>query len=210
MPSRRRSDARLPGTRRLLVAAHLDKQTLLGGAPTAFANLLTKQQRGDFLAGLNKKGVDSAGETVSTRKWVTSFFPGSAEFIGNVIKVHGVMSARTVREAGRTVLAIQVNYLFDYAVEPPGDPGDWMRVLDHHYGCFDFARWDDPGGPLEPWNQTVNGTAGGQCGVTDGYIHPDYPSERRTGPSPSGAAVNPYSLATSVPGEGVCGRSTGT
>lgn len=198
-------------TRRLLIAAHLDRQTLLGGVPTAFANLLTKQQRSDFLGGLNKKGVDKGGEAVSTRKWVTSFFPGSAEFIGNVIKVHGVMSAHTAHEAGGTVLAIQVNYLFDYAVEPPGDQGDWMRVLAHNFGSFDFAQWDDPGGPLEPWDQTVNGSAGGQCGVADGYIHPDYPSERTNGPTSSGPAINPYSSATSVPGGGAaCGRTTGT
>lgn len=198
-------------TRRLLIAAHLDMQTLLGGAPTAFANLLTKQQRSDFLGGLNKKGADKTGEAVSTRKWVTSFFPGSAKLIGNVIKVHGVMSAHTAHEAGGTVLAIQVNYLFDYAVEPPGDPGDWMRVLSHNFGSFDFAQWDDPGGPLEPWDQTINGSAGGQCGVTDGYIHPDYPSERTNGPGSTGPAINPYSPATSAPGGGAaCGRTTGT
>jgi hypothetical protein len=199
-------------TRQLLIAANLNRQTLLGGAPTAFANLLTKQQRTDFLSALNKKGVNSGGYPVSTRKWVASFFPGSAEFIGNVIKVHGVMSAQTAHESGSTVLAIQVNYIFAYAVEPPGNPSDWMRVLDHQYGTVDFARWDDPGGPLEPWDQTIIGNAGTQCGVTDGYIHPDYPSDRGTAlPSESGPAVNPYSQSTSAAGGGaVCGRTSGT
>jgi len=198
-------------TRRLLIAANLDKQTLLGGAPTAFEDLLTRQQRADFLADLNKKGVNSGGYPLSTRKWVASFFPGSAEFIGTVIKVHGVMSAQTAHEAGGTVLAVQVNYNFGYAVEPPGNPGDWMRVLDHQYGSVDFAQWDDPGGPLEPWDQTLIGNAGIQCGTTDGYIHPDYPSERTPAPTQSGPAINPYSQATSVPGGGaVCGRTSGT
>jgi hypothetical protein len=198
-------------TRRLLIAANLDMQTLLGGAPTAFADLLTKQQRSDFLSVLNKKGVNSGGYPLSTRKWVASFFPGSAEFIGNVIKVHGTMSAQTAHEAGGTVLAIQVNYIFAYAVEPPGNPSDWMRVLDHQYGSVDFAQWDDPGGPLEPWDQTIIGNAGLQCGTTDGYMHPDYPSERSPAPTQSGPAVNPYSQSTSVPGGGaVCGRTSGT
>lgn len=198
-------------TKRLLIAANLDKGTLLGGAPTAFANLLTEQQRADFLSGLNKKGVNSGGYPLSTRKWVASFFPGSAEFIGNVIKVHGVMSAQTAHEAGGTVLAIQVNYIFDYAVEPPGNPGDWMRVLDHQYGSVEFARWDDPGGPLEAWDQTIIGNAGIQCGTTDGYIHPDYPSDRTLAPTQSGPALNPYSTATAVPNGGaVCGRTSGT
>jgi hypothetical protein len=197
-------------TRRLLIAANLDEQTLLGGAPTTFAGLLTKQQRDDFLAGLDKAGVNKGGYPLSTRKWVASFAPGSAELIGNVIKAHGAMSAQTAREAGGVVLAIQVNYLFAYAVEPPGRPGDWMRVIDHQYGSVDFAQWDDPGGPLEPWDQTIIGNAGIKCGTDDGYIHPAYPSERSSG-TQSGPAVNPYAPATSVPGGGaVCGRTSGT
>jgi hypothetical protein len=198
-------------TRRLLIAANLEQRTLLGGAPTAFAGLLARQQRADLLADLNKKGVNSGGYPLSTRKWVASFFPGSAAFIGNVIKVHGAMSAHTAHESGRTVLAIRVNYIFAYAVEPPGNPSDWMRVVDHQYGSFDFAQWDDPGGALEPWDQTLIGNAGGQCGVTDGYIHPDYPSERTPAPTQSGPVIDPYSLATSIPGGGaVCGRTSGT
>jgi len=86
-----------------------------------------------------------------------------------------------------------------------------MRVLDHQYGSVDFARWDGPGGPLEPWDQTIIGNAGIRCGTTDGYIHPDYPSERTPVPAQSGPAINPYSLSTSVPGGGaVCGRTSGT
>jgi hypothetical protein len=198
-------------TRQLLIAANLDKQTLLGGAPTAFADLLARRQRAEFLAGLNKKGVNSGGYPLSTRKMVASFFPGSAEFTGNVIKVHGAMSARTAKVPGGTVLAVQVNYIFGYAVEPPGNPADWMRVLDHEYGSFEFARWDDPGGPLEPWDQTVIGNAGLQCGTTDGYMHPDYPSERTPGPAESGPAINPYSASTTTPGGGAaCGRTSGT
>ena len=107
-------------TRKLLIAANLDQQTLHGGAPNAFASLRTKQQRETFLAGLNTKGTNKGGYPLSTRKWVASFAPGSADFIGNVIKVHGTMSAHSAKEAGGMVLAVQVDYLFAYAVEPPG------------------------------------------------------------------------------------------
>jgi hypothetical protein len=198
-------------TRNLLIAANLNTQTLAGGAPTAFADLLTSQQRAEFLAGLNTTGVNKGGYPLSTRKWVASFAPGSAELIGDVIKVHGVMAAGPGTESGRTVLAVQVNYLFAYAVEPPGDPGDWMRVVDHQYGSVDFAQWDDPGGPLEPWDLTIIGNAGLKCGTDDGYMHPDYPSERSSGSNETGPVINPYSPATSVPGGGaVCGRTSGT
>jgi hypothetical protein len=56
-------------TKRLLVAANLNNQTLLGGAPTTYADLLTQEQRATFLSGLNKKGVNSGGYPLSTRKW---------------------------------------------------------------------------------------------------------------------------------------------
>jgi hypothetical protein len=109
------------------------------------------------------------------------------------------------------VLAIEVNYIFGYAIERPHDPTDWMRLLDHQYGSIDFAPWDNPGGALEPWDRTIIGNAGAQCGTTDGYIHPDYPSDRSVDARESGAVIHPYSTATSVPGGGaVCGRTTGT
>jgi hypothetical protein len=200
-------------TRKLVIAADLNQPTLLGGAPTAFADLLTSQQRALFLGGLNKKGANKGGYPVSTRMWVMSFAPGSTELIGSVVKVQGTMSAKSVSDSGTTALAITVNYLFTYAIEPPGAPTDWMRFLAHQYGSVDFAQWYDPGGPLQPWDQTIIGHTGIRCGSTDGYQHPDYPSERASGAggTQSGPALNPYSSATDVPGGGaVCGRSTGT
>jgi hypothetical protein len=182
-------------TRKILIAANLDWPTLRGGTPTAFANLLTSDQRHEFLTGLGKKGLDSHGFPLSTRDWVTSFAPGTTKFVTTVVKAHGSMSATTAVSSGTTVLRIKVNYLFVYAVEPPGLPGDWMRVVDQEYGHVDFATWDDPGGPLEPWVQMTGSTSGARCGTTDGYIHPDYPNGPPPKVQPSGSPVNPYSTA---------------
>ena len=44
-------------TRKLLIAQNLDQSTLRGGAPTAFADVLTPQQRSQFIAGLDKIGL---------------------------------------------------------------------------------------------------------------------------------------------------------
>ncbi len=194
-------------TRKLLIAANLDRKTLLGGAPTAFARLLTAGQRATFLAGLTRKGVTRNGDPLSTRSWVASFAPGSAELIGNVIKVHGTMRARAVPESGTVALAIEVDYRFAYAVEPPHDPVDWTRVVDHVHGSIDFARWDDPGGALEPWDRAVIGNAAPRCGTGDGYIHPAYPGERSVEAERSGLVIDPYSTVASAPGGGAaCGR----
>jgi hypothetical protein len=197
-------------SRKLLVAGNLNKTTLLGGPPTAFADLLTSQERTEFLGSLNSKGVDNTGRPRSTRVEVTSFAPGSAELIG-VIKVRGSMSAKSVVFSGATALAINVNYLFAYAVEPPGNPTDWTRVVAHQYGSFDFAPWGDPGGALTPWDDTGGDHAGALCGSTDGYLRPDYPSDSGSaaGPAPSGPYTNPYSN-TGTDGSTACAQTTHT
>ena len=161
-------------------------------------------------ARLNTKGVDQAGRPLSTRVEVTSFAPGSAELIG-VIKVQGSMSAKSVVFSGTTALAINVNYLFAYAVEPSGNPTDWTRVVAHQYGTFDFAPWGDPGGPLTPWDDTGGDHAGALYGSTDGYLRPDYPSVGgpAAGPTPSGPFMNPYSNA-GADGSAVCAQTTHT
>jgi hypothetical protein len=197
-------------TRKLLIAADLNKPTLLGGTPTAYADLLMSQQRAQFLGGLNKQGVNKVGSPLSTRAWVTSFAPGSTELIGSVIKVRGTMSAKSVPVTNTTALLITVNYVFAYAIEPPATPSDWMRLVTHRHGSYEFVPWPDLGDPLQPWDDTTVSQAGGLCGTTDGYLHPDYPSERGPGayPSPSGRAINPYSFATNFPAG--CTQSTGT
>jgi hypothetical protein len=196
-------------TRKLLIAANLNEATLLGDAPVAFADLLAPQDRAQFLAGLSTRGTSKSGQELSTRTWVTSFAPGSADLIGSVIKVHGSMGARAVHESGTIVLAINVNYIFAYPIEPPGQPSNWMRVLAHQHGSFDFAQWDDPGGPLEAWYQGIDGSAGGICGINDGYIHPDYPIGAV--PGPTGPAINPYSPPANLPAGGpACGGQART
>lgn len=195
-------------TRQLLIAGNLNWPTLRGGTPTAFADLLTTEQRQQFLAGLRSTALDKEGAAENTRAWVASFVPGT-QFVTTIIKVHGTMSASLATDSGSQVLRITVNYLFSYAVEPPGDPADWIRIVQHAYGDVDFARWDDPGGPLEPWFSLESTAAGALCGERDGYIHPDYPHGPPPRVQPSGAPRDPYSLATPSATAG-CQAITGT
>jgi hypothetical protein len=188
-------------TRKLLIAGNLNWPTLRGGPPTAFADLLTAQQRTTFLAGLHTTALAQDGTEQNTRTWVSSFAPGSTQFVTTVIKVHGTMSASATTESGTKVLRITFDYLFVFAVEPPGHPSEWMRIVQQQYGEVDFAQWDDPSGPLEPWIiSNGSGTAGVQCGIRDGYIHPAYAQGPSSGPPASGAPQDPYSLATQSAG----------
>jgi hypothetical protein len=153
--------------------------------------------------------VDKNGEAENTRGWITTFAPGSAKFVTTVVKVHGTMKASVIHQSGTPVLRITVDYIFVYAVEPPGDPAGWMRVVQQPTGTVDFARFDEGGGSFEPWCSVSGTTAGVQCATHDGYIHPDYPSGPPDTVQASGKPVNPYSLATPSAGA-ACQNTTGT
>jgi hypothetical protein len=194
-------------TRRLLIAANLNPVTLKGGTPNAFARLLVPKQRTQFRAALDKTGIDPRGAPLSTRAWVMAFAPGT-ELVGSVIKVYGSMQAAAGKDDGDTVLNVQTNYLFVYAVMEPGVPSSLMRIVAHDEGPVTFATWDDPGGPLEPWWDVGTGKAGAQCGTTDGYVHPQYPQASPGKVKPTGAPVNPYDQKAPLP-KG-CRSTTGT
>jgi hypothetical protein len=196
-------------TREMLIAGNLNWPTLRGGAPKAFEKLLIKSELREFLAGLRTTKVDKSGGNENSRGWITTFAPGSTKFVTTMVKVHGTMKASVVTESGGPVLRITVDYLFVYAVEPPGDPADWMRVVQQQSGTVDFARWDDQGSSFEPWYTMAGSPSGVRCSAHDGYIHPDYPSGPPDTVQASGTPVNPYSLATRAPGGG-CRPVTGT
>jgi hypothetical protein len=195
-------------TGELVAASSLDTRTLLGGPPVALERLLTAGQRATFQAGLSAHGAGKDGRPLSTRSWVASFAPGTAQLDGNVIKVSGTMNAVAVTESGRKVLRVEVNYAFVYAVEPPYNPTDWARVVTRQSGSVDFARWNDPHGGLEPWDRTVvDPLSGVACGPADGYIYPSYPSDGSTIAQQSRLVIRPYTR--SVPAvSGVCAGST--
>lgn len=201
-------------TRKLLVAADLDTKTLLGGPPTAFAALLTHDERNQFEQGLNKKGVDKQGFPLSTRPLVMSFAPGSAQLIGSVIKVRGTMHAQAAKGSnGNHELDVHVDYLFVYPIDPPHDPADWMRVVTEASWTVVFTDWQGAATTFEPGVEPVGDrVAGVDCGTTDGYEHPDYPVPASTGPqpsvSPSGTPVDPYQAGQ--PNTGKCQAMTGT
>jgi hypothetical protein len=197
-------------TRRLLIAANLDPATLRGGIPQTFTRLLAPAQRSYFLRGLGRTGVWRDGTPRSTRTWVTSFEPGTTEVVGTVVKVHGILSATTASDAGRRVLRIHFNVLFVYPVQQPGQPDSRLRIVSHVIGNADFAPWGTASGPLQAWwRPGGGGTAGAQCGTSDGFVHPAFPGSAPAAVLPSGTPVDPYDLNVSV-APGGCQTATGT
>jgi hypothetical protein len=196
-------------TRKLLIAGYLDRQTLLGGAPTTFAGLLTATQRQWFVANLDKTGRDSRGGQVSTRGIITSFAPGSTQLIGSVIKVTGTMSARPGYANGRKALIIEVNYRFVYPVQPPSAPTDWTKIVTQLHGSVDFGYWDPALPGLMPWEYFEAFQAGARCDTSDGYVHPQYADGPPDAVQPSGVPIDPYATSTAAPAPG-CDAVTST
>ena len=177
--------------KKLLIDGELTKSVLLGGRPAAFAVLLPAQERKDFLGGLSATGENKDGTDKSTRDFVTAFAPDSTRLIGTVIKVHGQMTAATAVKFGDKVLHVHVNYLFAYAVEPPGQPAKWMRLVVHRTDDFYFAHWDGSAAPFQPWVESDYGQTPVLCVTADGYVHPDFAKSSSSG---KGSAIDPYSL----------------
>ena len=202
-------------TRQLLAAAYLDRKTLLGAKPAAFASLLTSQEATWLLDGLDKTGVNKQGAELSTRSLVMAFPPGAAQLIGSVIKVHGTMRAQITAKDGQNELDVDTDYIFVYPVEPPHRPTAWMRVVAQASWTVSFADWTGGATAFEPWvDETGGGVAGTECGTADGYEHPDYPGSPKTGaqPSPSGTPIDPYALGQEQPDgtSSECRATTGT
>ncbi len=208
--SRAQVESAYQTTRRMLIAADLDPTILHGGAPTAFADLLTPQDRTWFLDGLNKSGADKTGAALSTRTVVVSFAPGTTKLIGSVIKVHGSMSARAATDSGSAVLDIDVDYIFVYPVEPPGQPQNWTRVISEAAWVISFGNWQGTTSTFTPsyTNTAADGVAGASCQTKDGYVHPAYPNNATSGPTPSGKPIDPYTPGQSI--NAACGAATGT
>lgn len=195
-------------TEKLLIAAALDKQSLFDGSPAPFADLLAQYERNIFLSGLNKpKGVPG-GPPGSTRGLIVQFAPGTTTLVTSAIRVRGTMTAATASSGGNEVLRVSINYIVAYAVEPPHAPADWMRVVAHFDGPVDFGDWGGSDASFKPvWNLSP-ASAGGRCGMTDGYVHPEFPNESPSAVQGKGPVIDPYDFNS--PETVGCGRTSHT
>ncbi|GGK63993.1 hypothetical protein Ppa06_19390 [Planomonospora parontospora subsp. parontospora] len=161
-------------SRRLLEAAYLDEQSLLGGKPEAYARLLDPEQRKFFL-----KNLDHKDEKKDTRAWVFSFEPGTTELVGDAVKVKGRLSAAPGKdkEVG-PLLVVTYEARFVYAVRPAGKTGPIVRVMAYTKSRHEFWR-DEPGGRLRHWEgDSVDGwNAGVECDSPGRFHRPDFRSE---------------------------------
>ncbi|MGW5259968.1 hypothetical protein ACWEQG_03285 [Microbispora sp. NPDC004025] len=174
--------------RRLLSAAHLDPATVRGERPEAFARLLHPRQREAFLRRLGDGGP------TGTRSWLFSLAPGTAEPVGDVVKVSGETTIAKRAGGGVTITA---DYLFVHPVSRPGAPLIVARVVEHHRS--EFSAYQE-NGRLVVWLATDNSTLfGANCDANDGFVHPRFPGDPQ-GARPSGEPVDPYDRVSGLSG----------
>jgi hypothetical protein len=192
--SRKDVAAALERTRDMLKASHLDRRTLMGGRPTALAKLLPPELRGWFLKNLDH-GKTEKSVASSTRGWVTSLAPKTAELATDVIKVKGKTKYSAFRKHGRSGARITVNYLFVYAIHRPGRPEPTQRVIAQNRGEILAYREN---GELVMWPASWNAGSitGVRCDAHDGFAHPFYddsiPDEQLS--KATNAPIDPYDL----------------
>ncbi|TDD32561.1 hypothetical protein E1286_43480 [Nonomuraea terrae] len=188
-------------TRELLAAAYLDKKTLLGGAPDAFARLLDRGQRDWF-----REELDDPEET--TRTLVNSFAPKTAELTTDVIKVKGRTTLTTFKEKGLRGVKAKFNYLVVYAVQRPGRPATAMRLVTHLTGTVQIYH---EAGRLVVWVSSWDGSATpARCDVEDGFIHPYYDDSPPDKVPATGAPEDPYDLEDEPRHDDGCSASQAT
>lgn len=175
----------LDRARELLAAAYLDKKTVLGGKPEAFAKLLHRDQRGWFRENLTDKKY-------ATRYMVHSFAPGSVELTTDVIKVNGRATLGTFKEKELRGASVKLNYLVVYAVHQPGRPLTMMRVVAHVTGEIQLFRQE---GRLVTWVEDLGAaTAPARCDTDDGFVHPYFDDSAPDSVKATGKPKDPYAL----------------
>ncbi|MBX6387232.1 MAG: hypothetical protein IRZ07_30365, partial [Microbispora sp.] len=183
--------------RRLLSAAHLDPATVRGGRPEKFIRLLHPRQRETFLSRLDD------GPS-GTRSWLFSLAPGTAEPVGDVVKVSG---ETTLSKRSGGGVSIETDYLFVHPVGRPGASPIVTRVVEHHKSEFSAYREN---GKLVVW-VTADRSAlfGADCDAGDGFVHPHFPGDPQ-GTRPSGEPVDPYDRTSGVFKQPRCPAALGT
>ncbi|MBW1597821.1 hypothetical protein [Streptomyces sp. JJ38] len=187
--SAERVSAKLVTLKKFLVAANLDPAVVNGGAPEDAIALLAPEQK--EMADLVEAALEDPTPDNNATAWFSRFDPSEARLIGDTVKVRGRMEL-SARGEGRA--AIRADYTFVYPVESVRRPGEVTRTVVRRVlevEVVDPQRWLATPGRLwvTEYIRDVGNTA---CGVHDGLLHPEFPSDLMDNPQPTGPTADPY------------------
>lgn len=195
-----RVQAAYDATGELLEAVYLDQESVFGGDDMRFRSLLSGQAMDWY-----EEYRGHEDPTLDSRSLLFHFTPGSAEPIGDVVKVDGRMWAETDEDPyGMPYLAVRTEYTIVHPVARPGEKVS-VRVVTSHYGEVSF--YDVGDGRWEAWPNWWRSAGPVHC-VWDEYTFtPAYSDEMPKGERPKGwIEDDPYDLESSRDmGEEECG-----
>ncbi|MFI8262827.1 hypothetical protein [Streptomyces sp. NPDC085665] len=187
----------LEKAKQFLVSANLDPATLRGERPAAALELLDPKLEDELSrveGSLTAPTKENDPLHLFTRVKPTELKPA-----GDVVKVRGRMWVEPGKEGG------QANVLADYTfvhpfVKAKAGAEEVERTIVRREITFSVAdprKWQATAGKiwLEKYNVDLANSA---CDVHDGYLHPVFSDDARTGPAPSGTPVDPYDRSKTI------------
>ncbi|MEW1778047.1 hypothetical protein [Streptomyces sp. NPDC086777] len=207
-----RVELALQQTRKLLVDANLNPDVIAGGNPSAALSVLDPKQP-DVLDNL-KTSLRSPSKAHDPLFLFSRFDPKDVKEAGKVVKVRGRITFAKGKFLG---VAVHADYTFVYPVVRADAATDGnaevtrtivRRVIDAELS--DPTRYRVTPGRLTllRFDEDAGNTA---CGISDGYLHPQFPSQAPTGgTAPSGPSVDPYDRSRDIGKEEACGTVSRT
>ncbi|MFJ8017555.1 hypothetical protein [Streptomyces sp. NPDC096339] len=192
----------LEKTRQFLIASNLDPATLRGERPAAALAILDPRQP-QLVERLERSLANPTAENTPVTLF-TRFDPAEIKPVGDVVKVRGSMRA----EPGeRGELLVVADYTFVHPVTKGG--ASVQRTIVRRQvtlALLDPARWETTPGRLQA-RKYFSEWSNVECEAADGFLHPDFPQDKPSGPAPTGPATDPYDRSKDILREG-CGTST--
>ncbi|WP_017599898.1 hypothetical protein [Nocardiopsis lucentensis] len=194
-------------TRELMEAVYLNQDAVFDEDNSEFTALLTPQSLDWYLENHGHEDPE-----IDTRYIPFNLTPGTAEPIGDVVKVDGRMWAEEASDPnGLDYLAVRTEYTIVHPVARPGDPAS-VRLVTSHLGEVSFYDMGD--GTWELWPYWTRSVGPAHC-LDQHTWTPAYPDELPRGDRPEGRPEDPYDLDNARedaadPDGGECGAIKGT
>ncbi|MEV2275353.1 hypothetical protein AB0I72_07185 [Nocardiopsis sp. NPDC049922] len=171
----------------LLEAVYLNQDAVFDEDNSEFTSLLTGQALDWYL-----ENHGNEDPLLDTRHIPFNLTPGTAEPIGDVVKVNGAMWAEeAVDEYGFDYLAVRTEYTIVHPIARPGDPVS-VRLVTSHLGEVSF--YDRGDGTWDVWPFWTRSAGPIHCLSDQHTLTPAYPDELPRGERPKGRPEDAYDL----------------
>lgn len=189
-------------TRALLEAVYLNEEAVFDENNSELTGLLSGRPLEWYLDNLGNEDPE-----LSSRHVPFNLSPGTAEPVGDVVKVDGWMRAEAVTgEQPWEYLMVATEYTIVHPIARPGKPVS-MRLVTSHFGGVGFYELSD--GSLEAWPTWWRTVGPAHC-LEDQYTFtPAFPDDFPEGEHPRGRPRDAYDLEASRDVD-ECGAVEGT